>query len=424
MSNSLGSENQSPNSPNINDANSTLPDAGNFAGAHLSASEPLKPSGDDTYLPALTGIRFWAIMHIFCFHLWVIFSLEKDAQFQTLLADMGQLPSLAQNFFANGWMSTSFFFVLSGFILAYLYWRPDGQLSLPKAVFWRLRLARIYPIHLIVLAITIPLFAQFVVAQGDSLALLISSALATATLTQAWYPAWVPVWSWPTWTLSALIFLYLVMPFIMPKLARLTRRQQWTLLCALPFISLLPTGIYSVYFPTGSKPVQFWQIFIGSTPLFWLAHFVAGMLLARLCALSKFNPREKPKGVIVAWGDLALIAVFALACIPNIQEPLKYFLRHGLMMPLFLLIILDLARGRGLAARVFSLRLMTFLGQIGLSIFIWQNLVMAICWGTAGANPALGAHQFKWAIFGIILLGVFSTFVIEKPIARWLRHKR
>jgi peptidoglycan/LPS O-acetylase OafA/YrhL len=92
------------------------------------------------------------------------------------------------------------------------------------------------------------------------------------------------------------------------------------------------------------------------------------------------------------------------------------------MMPLYMLIIVDLARGDGLVARLLSFRLMGFLGETGFSIFIWQNMVMVVCWMTVMINPALGLHQFKAALVGIVFLGIFSTYVIEKPFSKWLRR--
>ena len=73
------------------------------------------------HLPALTGIRFFAVFHIFLFHLFAWFWSPKPDEFSSLLAGLENAPELLLRFAANGWMSTSFFFLLSGFILAYLY---------------------------------------------------------------------------------------------------------------------------------------------------------------------------------------------------------------------------------------------------------------------------------------------------------------
>jgi len=382
------------------------------------------PGAQRTQLPALTGIRFVAILHIFCFHLWALFDMKKEPGMENLLRDMNDLPAPLLTAIANGWMSTSFFFLLSGFILAYIYWGKDGQLSIPKKTFWLARAFRIYPIHLILMLITLPMITVYQLSLGTSPGLLVASGLATISLTQAWYPDFVPIWSWPTWTISALVFLYAVFPFLLPQLARLSRRASICLLCALPFISLLPTGIFALYFPAGTEAPQFWKIFIGSTPLFWLAHFTAGILLSRLFMHSRADHvnTSAPKRWF-AWGDLALIAAVVFACTLHIEEPFKFFLRHGLMMPLYMVIIVDLARGNGIAARIFSLPGTGFLGETGFSIFIWQNFVLMMCGVFIMFNPEAGQHQFIWALVGAILLGMISTYLIEKPIARKLRRK-
>lgn len=383
-----------------------------------------QPDVQRTYLPALTGIRFVAILHIFCFHLWVLFDMEKQPGMENLLRDMNDMPAPLFTAIANGWMSTSFFFLLSGFILAYLYWGEDGQLNVPKKTFWLARAIRIYPIHLILILITLVMTAAYQLSLGTSPGLLIASGVATLTLTQAWYPDFVPVWSWPTWTISALVFLYAVMPFLLPRLAKLSRRTSIQLLCVLPLISLLPTIIYALYFPAGTEAPQFWKIFIGSTPLFWLAHFIAGILLTRVFNISRTHkPNHADSRSWFAWGDLALLAVVLIACSLQIAEPFKFFLRHGLMMPLYMIIIIDLARGKGMAARLFSLRGAGFLGETGFSIFIWQNFVLMMCGAFIMFNPEQGQHQFMWALVCTILLGIVSTYLIEKPIARKLRRR-
>lgn len=390
----------------------------------MNSNDNSNSSPRDSHLPALTGIRFVAILHIFCFHLWVLFDMEKQPGMENLLRDINDLPAPLFTAIANGWMSTSFFFLLSGFILAYLYWGNDGQLSVPRKTFWVARAIRIYPIHFILMVITLLLTTAYQLSLGTSPGLLIASGIATLTLTQAWYPDFVPVWSWPTWTISALVFLYAVMPFLLPQLAKLSRRASIQLLCALPLLSLLPTAIYAMYFPAGSEPPQFWKIFIGSTPLFWLAHFIAGILLTKVFQLSRAQAFDKTiRNKRFAWGDLALLAVVVIACTQQIAEPFKFFLRHGLMMPLYMIIIVDLARGNGIAARLFSLRGMGFLGETGFSIFIWQNFVMMMCGAFIMFNPDQGQHQFAWAVVCTIVLGIVSTYLIEKPIARKLRRK-
>lgn len=127
------------------------------------------------------------------------------------------------------------------------------------------------------------------------------------------------------------------------------------------------------------------------------------------------------RAALVGWGDVALLAIIGIACLPEIgEEPLKYFLCHGLIMPLYMVLIIDLAKGNGLAARFFSLPGTGFLGETGFSIFIWQNLIMATCWLSLSIDPSAGFYHL-WV--AVILIAIFSTYWIEKPLAEWLRKK-
>ena len=391
-------------------------------------SENQNPAGDAApQLTPLNGIRFFAVFHIFLYHLW---STRNEAdmlkdQFVDMYAALDSLPAWANNLLAHGYLSTSFFFLLSGFILAYLYWAPNGELSTTPRRFWWARFTRIYPIHLVVLLLTalmlLPRF--FMDPTAPPVWFAATGFVATATLTQAWFPPLVPTWSWPTWALSAIVFLYLIMPWLMRTLARLTRGQQRILLFAMPLISLFPTLVFLQFFPDGAQDQQNWQIFLGSTPLFWVPHFAAGMLLSRVYGLSRFETawREKP-GSWFALGDLALVAVIAISVLEPHSTAWRHILRHGTLMPLYLIVIHDFALGRGLAARFFSLPGMNFLGQASFSIFIWQNFLMiisfAVVFGTGNAAAALPV-----AVIGLFTISLISTYLIEKPWAKRLRRR-
>jgi peptidoglycan/LPS O-acetylase OafA/YrhL len=391
--------------------------------------EKRTPEGEAApQLTALNGMRFFAVFHIFLFHLWSVRfeSPPRQPPFDKVFANMEAFPAWLNHFLAHGYLSTSFFFLLSGFILAYLYWQPTGELSTTARHFWWQRFTRVYPAHLIALLLTILLFLPrfWMDPNAPSIPVAIASAVATATLTQAWFPPLVPVWSWPTWALSAVVFLYLLMPWLARMLARLSRRQAMVLLLACPIISLAPTLVFLQFFPDGGEGSLNWQIFIGSTPLFWVAHFVAGMLMSRLFAISRFDTgwstRPKPW---IALGDLALIAVITISVMEPHDRAWRHILRHGALLPLYMMVLHDLALGRGFVARIFSLPGMNFLGQLSFSIFIWQNLFLAMSFMMAMAFPASTSASFWFAVFGLLGMSVISTFLIEKPLARRLRRR-
>ena len=84
-------------------------------------------------LTPLNGIRFFAVFHIFLFHLWAVRSemvragATSDHRFGGMFAALDTAPWWLRHFLAHGYISTSFFFLLSGFILSYLYWSPGGS---------------------------------------------------------------------------------------------------------------------------------------------------------------------------------------------------------------------------------------------------------------------------------------------------------
>ena len=164
------------------------------------------------------------------------------------------------------------------------------------------------------------------------------------------------------------------------------------------------------------------DMFVANNPMFWIPYFAAGMLLTRVFQLSRFKPKPVDRSWF-AWGDVAFIVVIAIGCTPGIEQPLKFFIRQGLLMPLFMMLVLDLARGKGLMARFFSLPGMGFLGETGYSIFIWQAVVLISMWVTLMINPAIGPYQVWIAIALIMALAIPSTYLVEKPIARSIRRR-
>src|SRR5438128_8931008 len=93
------------------------------------------------HLAALTSARFFAAFHILLFHMGAMKGLTRA-------------PIWLQTFASIGYVSVTFFFVLSGFILVYTYGGRDFDLR----QFWRARLARVYPVYLLSLLLNAPFF--------------------------------------------------------------------------------------------------------------------------------------------------------------------------------------------------------------------------------------------------------------------------
>ena len=85
----------------------------------------------------LTSLRFIFALMVFGAHCYTI-----DKFFDT-------------HFFKEGFVGVSFFFVLSGFIIAYNYQKKFSENKITKRAFWVARIARIYPLHWLTLFIDV-----------------------------------------------------------------------------------------------------------------------------------------------------------------------------------------------------------------------------------------------------------------------------
>ena len=78
----------------------------------------------------LTSLRLFFTLMVFGAHCYVV-----DSTFST-------------HFYKEGFVGVSFFFILSGFIIAYNYQQKLVERKVSKRQFWVARIARIYPLHI------------------------------------------------------------------------------------------------------------------------------------------------------------------------------------------------------------------------------------------------------------------------------------
>ena len=155
-------------------------------------------------LPALTSLRFFFAMAVFCSHLGFL----KDSKFEIV-------RNLYSAVFAEGFIGVSFFFILSGFILTYNY-ADQFRMQLNR-MNWRAfiiaRIARIYPLHIITLLISIPLLW---IQEGGKGIQMIGIFVLQICLSQSLIPIQKVYFSFnaPSWSISDEFIFYLLLPII------------------------------------------------------------------------------------------------------------------------------------------------------------------------------------------------------------------
>ena len=114
----------------------------------------------------------------------------------------------------HGYLFVDYFFVLSGFVIAHAY---AGRLTTPREAgrFMVRRLGRVWPLHVLMLAVFIGLELARLFFQIDGATPFVrdrsvEAIFANLLLVQAWHVLPSLTWNGPAWTLSAEVACYLI----------------------------------------------------------------------------------------------------------------------------------------------------------------------------------------------------------------------
>ena len=144
----------------------------------------------------LTSLRFFFALFVFLSHLYFL----KASEFYI---------DIFENFFSEGFLGVSFFFILSGFILAYNYEDKILEKRITKKEFYISRIARIYPMHFVTMLAAL-IISSLIGGSGKYIA-------QNILLVQSFFPNEKIFFSLnaPSWSISNEMFFYLIFPFFL-----------------------------------------------------------------------------------------------------------------------------------------------------------------------------------------------------------------
>jgi len=202
------------------------------------------------------------------------------------------------------------------------------------------------------------------------------------------------------------------------------------LLIALTGLSWVPAGAYLLLNPAGDGWTATsitlggpWLMALRFNPLSWLPQFLAGVVLGRLFGLrvdrGEIEPVSRARFRPSAGDALALGIVLFLA----FARQVPYVpLRHGLLAPLALLVINDLAHGRGLLARLLSWPGFGRLSEASFSLFALQ-MPAGVWFCVAILATAVGTSAQLIAMIAWTLdLAVIWSELVQRPMIERLRR--
>ncbi|MDJ1468053.1 acyltransferase family protein [Xanthocytophaga flava] len=318
---------------------------------------------------ALSGIRIFLILSIAAGHF--------------IESYISHLPQWQQGLFTNYYFSTSFFFILSGFILTYVYFDDERGIRIPVKRFLHSRLSKIYPIHLLFIVIMAPRFFSMEgsLIPGTDITItkpyIIGSFFSQVFLLDAWNPVSLSV-NGPAWSISALFFFYLLFPYFCRIIKNDTVSQLQKKTLTLWAIYLIYPICY-IFFDLDSQHPIF-EGLLHHNPLLRLPEFLIGMLVCRIYQINQQNDQliNTPFYMRLSPSLMLIVAILAYAIFPVF---IPYALLHnGLFLPIQLVLILSLAADRDLTTRFLSHPFILKVSNASLTIFIAHYFILG-WWG-------------------------------------------
>jgi peptidoglycan/LPS O-acetylase OafA/YrhL len=351
-------------------------------------------------LHALTGLRCFAALNIVFFH----FSNPKWFGFLAPVVNAG-------------FISVSYFILLSGFVLAYNYAERARNGQLDRTRFWEARFTRIYPIYFLSLILSLGEMKGEYASHTHHM--FWTGMVLTPLLLQGWIPAISTFLNTPAWTMSAEAFYYVIFPWLAKWKKPVRMAPHLWKMSAVWVVGLIPGALYMYFHPDGiTWPDRWsygpWLWAVKYTPYAHLASFVFGVMLA---SLDQMIERSNP---IRLW--LGLFGFGAIYGVLSLGSLVPYAVIHdGLLMPLFGCIILGLA-GKNPLASLLSVRPLVFVGEASYCLYLLHFNLWHIV-HDSGVLKRLGIVRFDpWLSYALMVaMAVMALYLIEKPAQRILR---
>lgn len=378
-------------------------------------------SEERSHVRVLTGIRGWAALWVYLYHVW---GLAKHPPFELhlggLVLDFTPLISM-------GLSGVSIFFVLSGFLIALPYAKWQAGLRDKPALgrYFSHRVTRVFPAYYAQLALLL-LVAAVVPGQAG----LADWQSVLRHLLMLFNPP--PVGMTPInlvwWTLPIEFSFYLALPFLAFSL----RPGRWWLLLVGSLMAMWLWRHFMVTWLDGA-PIQMrvygtYQL-PGTFDMFGLGMLAAMLHVNRARFADWLLPRSTPGRLGVLGLLLVLVAIYWL---PGRRAEywadnlIFYAWTPALSLGIAAVIYAGVNGGR-LIQRLFGNRFMVYAGLISYSFYLWHFPIITWIAGTAHYQSMV-EHRFAWLLLvsapAVFLVATLSYLLVERPGMRYLRRER
>ncbi len=353
----------------------------------------MKPAGAvRVHLSSLTPLRgiaaVWVVLYHYNFQYFPNIHPEKYA------------PHLI----GSGYLAVDFFFLLSGFVISHVYGQKFARsVKLGSYLdFVKARIARLYPLHLFMLALFLATAfasraAEFAVT-GSFEAIPLQGARSVEALIANLFmlqglKAGDLSWNYPAWSISIEFIAYLLVPFLLPALWLGGKRLVSTIFTAdvVLFIALAYTTKGNLNQWNGPE-----------TLLRCLPEFILGCLLYRVYACRILSR--------LLTGDIAFLAAM-LAVLSLLQLGLPDIL----LVPAFAALLLAAVNNDGSFTKVLNTPVLIYLGEISYSLYLAHGFVQYLT--TAVLKEVAGVTDRAMLSDGTSLLCMLGMVAVSFVLA-------
>jgi len=301
------------------------------------------------------------------------------------------------------------FFVLSGFILSYVYADKFASHSIGYGKFMFARISRVYPLHLVTLLVYGTLGAAgllLLLPQDNHYTFILNLGLL-----QAWGFTDLVSWNEPAWSISTELFAYLLFPFLIGPLTK----AGWRMLIAAACLC----GVWLTVFPynylvhwlqaIGFVSTGRHQFAYGYSLTMFFGVFMAGCVA--FCVMRKLGPKMTP--AVSDATALAGVALLVWWCIRANGDIMPWQFTLGSV-----LVVAGLSGDSGIGKMLFGNDVAFFLGKISYALYLSALLTEAV------------VVRFVWPVplwlnlSAALVSATILHYGVEKPAQSWLKGLR
>jgi peptidoglycan/LPS O-acetylase OafA/YrhL len=306
--------------------------------------------------------------------------------------------------------SVTYLYVLSGFVMSLVYYRPQEKFN--KSKYWTGRFVRLYPLYLLS-------FLLVCYYYSDSIAQIkLQKTLANVFILQAWIPQYAQSFNYAAWSMTVEFFFYALFPFFTVwAYHQSTKKLIWISVALWVATQVIHNILWVRYFPE-------YENFLVYFPVFHLSSFVLGAVGGIWYLREGREHGYKPRVTVSVFvAAVLLVCVYIAVSSINQRLPRDLELMTGMLAPILAVVIIALAVDKSRLSTFLNRPALVTLGDTSYGLYILHVPVIWIYQRFLQNLNAANAQQIFDITFlpFIVILGLLIHFYIDQPFREWLR---